>query len=134
MDKMINVLIVDDSAVARSLLSHMLGSDPAIRIVGAVSSGEEAIAAVKRNQPDVITMDINMPHMDGLEATRQIMETQPTPIILVGGPADSQSAEVTLRAMEAGALAVVTRPHSAGHPDHATSSAELVQAVKLMSE
>ena len=134
MKRPINVLIVDDSAVARSLLTHMLGADPDIRVLGTASSGEEAIQSIKQNQPDVITMDINMPHMDGLEATRQIMETTPIPIVIVSVLVDSRSVDITFKAMEAGALAVLTRPHGIGHPDYAKSSVELLRTVKLMSE
>src|SRR6266498_3763122 len=104
---MIDVLIVDDSATARSLLMHVLSSDPNIRVVGTACNGEEAIQAVKREKPDVITMDIDMPRMNGLEATRQIMETQPTPIVIVSGLVDSKAVEITFQAMEAGALAVL---------------------------
>jgi two-component system, chemotaxis family, protein-glutamate methylesterase/glutaminase len=131
---MIDVLVVDDSPVARSLIAHVLNADPGIRVVGTASSGEEAIEAVARNQPDVITMDILMPNMDGLEATRQIMQNHPTPIVIVSALVDGKAADVTFQAMEAGALAVLARPQGLGHPDYAASCAELVRTVKLMSE
>ena len=131
---MIKVLVVEDSAVVREFLVHVLGSDPAIRIVGTADDGEDALEAVARLQPDVITMDIHMPKMDGLEATRRIMETHPTPIVIVSGSTDPQEIATTFRAMEAGALAVLCRPAGIGHPENGPSVRELVQTVKLMSE
>jgi len=72
--------------------------------------------------------------MDGLEATRRIMETDPTPIVIVSGSTDPHENTKMFRAMEAGALAVLARPTGIGHPDHETTARELVQTVKLMSE
>ncbi len=131
---MIRVLIVEDSAVVREFLVHVLGADPDIRVVGTAHDGEEALDAVKHHRPDVITMDIHMPRLDGLEATRRIMETQPTPIVIVSGSNDPREVATTFRAMEAGAVAVLRRPAGIGHPDHEASAGELVQTVKLMSE
>ncbi len=131
---MIKVLVVEDSPVVREFLIHILNADPDIRVVGSASNGEEAIEAVKHHRPDVITMDIHMPKMDGIEATRHIMETSPTPIVIVSGSTDPHENTKTFRAMEAGALAVLIRPTGIGHPDHETTVRELVQTVKLMSE
>ena len=131
---MIKVLIAEDSPVVREFLVHILSSDPDIRVVGTVNNGEEALAGVKHYRPDVITMDIHMPKLDGLEATRRIMETDPTPIVIVSGSADPHDVEMTFRAMQAGALAFMVRPAGIGHPDHEATAKELVQTVKLMSE
>jgi len=132
--KLIKVLVVEDSPVVREFLVYLLGTDPGIRVVGTANNGEEALEAVKRYRPDVITMDIHMPKMDGLEATRRIMETDPTPIVIVSGSTDPHENTKMFRAMEAGALAVLARPAGIGHPDHETTARELVQTVKLMSE
>lgn len=131
---MIKVLIAEDSPVARELLVHILGSDPDIRVAGTANDGEEALEAVKRCRPDVVTMDIHMPRMDGLEATRRIMETHPIPIVVVSGSLDPRENITTFRAMEAGAVAVLRRPAGIGHPDYEDSARELVQTVKLMAE
>ena len=131
---MVKVLVVDDSPVVREFLVHILSADPGIHVVAAVSDGEEALASVQRTRPHVVTMDIHMPKMDGLEATRGIMESHPTPIVIVSGSSTVNEATMAFRAMEAGALAVVRRPTGLGHPDHEATAAELVQAVKLMAE
>jgi two-component system chemotaxis response regulator CheB len=131
---MIKVLIVEDSPVVREFLVHVLGSDPGIRVAGTAHDGEEALEAVRRWRPDVITMDIHMPRLDGVEATRRIMETEPTPIVIVSGSTDPKEVATTFDAMEAGALAVLRRPAGIGHPEHEATARELVQTVKLMSE
>lgn len=131
---MIKVLVVEDSPVVREFLVHTLGSDPGIRVVGTAHDGEEALEAVRRHRPDVITMDIHMPKMNGLEATRRIMETDPIPIVIVSGSTGTQEVATTFDAIEAGALAVLPRPAGVGHPDHEATATELLQTVKLMSE
>lgn len=131
---MIKVLIVEDSKVVQEFLAHILTSDPAIQVVGVADNGEEALEAVKQKRPDVITMDIHMPKVDGFEATRAIMETAPTPIVIVTGSLKAKELASSFRAVEAGALAVVLRPPGIGHPEHGTAAGELIRTVKLMSE
>jgi len=130
----IKVLIVEDSAVVRDLLVHVLSPDAEIQVVGAVSSGEEALEATRRTKPDVITMDIHLPKMDGFDATRRIMETQPTPIVIVSSRPNLKEAASTFQALEAGALAVVETPPGVGNSQHQAAAAELLRTVKLMSE
>jgi two-component system, chemotaxis family, protein-glutamate methylesterase/glutaminase len=132
--KMIKVLIVDDSRVAQEFLTHILSSDPVIHVVGVVGDGALALAAVQNLRPDVITMDIHMPQVDGFEATRAIMENTPTPIVIVSASVLAKDAVATFQALEAGALAVVLRPPGIGHSDYETAARDLVQTVKLMSE
>lgn len=131
---MIKVLIVEDVAVVREFLINILSSDPEIQVIGTANNGEEALEAAKRYKPDLITMDINMPKMNGFEATRRIMETTPTPIVIVTASWDPKEVTTSFRAMEAGALTVLEKPRGMGHPDHESTAKELVQMVKLMSE
>ena len=131
---MIRVLIVEDSPVVGDFLRHLLSTDPKIQVIGTASNGEVALDAVQRQQPDVITMDIHMPRMNGWEATRKIMETHPTPIVIVSSSVMADEVTTTFRAIEAGALAVVPRPQGLTHPEYEATAQELIQTVKLMSE
>ncbi len=92
---MIKVLIVEDSPSARDLLVHLLSADLRIKIVGCVRSGEEAVDAAMAQRPDVITMDVMLPGIDGMEATRRIMETQPTPIVIVSASTRQDEVDLT---------------------------------------
>jgi two-component system chemotaxis response regulator CheB len=130
----IRVLIVEDSAVVRELLEFILGSDPAIQVVGTADDGAKALRAVQELRPDVVTMDIQMAKMDGYEATRRIMEKQPTPIVVVSASVDAKQVATTFRALEAGALAAVEKPMGLEHPRYAEAARNLIQTVKLMSE
>src|SRR5258706_2128992 len=131
---MIRVLVVEDSATVRELLLHILRSDPEIEVVGTAETGEEALETVRRTRPDIITMDVHMPKMNGFDATRHIMESHPTPIVIVSGTVDMADAAKAFKAIESGALAVLQRPHGMGHPAHQETAAELMRTVKLMSE
>ncbi len=131
---MIRVLVVEDSQTVQEHLLAILGGDPDLRVVGVARDGEEALGAVAKLRPDVITMDIHMPKLDGFEATRRIMETHPTPIVVVSGSSTLGEASTAFRAVEAGALATVQRPTGVMDSGYEASARELVQTVKLMSE
>jgi two-component system, chemotaxis family, protein-glutamate methylesterase/glutaminase len=131
---MIRVLVVEDSPVARALLVHILNSDTGIEVIGTAVNGCEAVEFVARNKPDLVTMDIHMPEMDGFEASRIIMETNPVPIVIVTGNPDMRELETSFHAIEAGALTVMQKPQGIGHPDHEKSTRNLIATVKLMSE
>ena len=133
-NKVIGVLVVEDSAVLREFLVHILSADPEICVVGTPSDGDEAVGAAERLKPDIITMDIHMPRVDGLEATRHIMQTRPTPIILVTGSSNAKELTTAIKAVDVGALSVIQRPPGVGRPGHAEAAAELITSIKLMSE
>ena len=130
----IKVLVVDDSLVVAEFLTHLFNSDREFRVVGVARNGGEAVEAARQMDPDVITMDIHMPGMNGYEATRKIMETCPTPIVIVSGSLNSDEVATNFRAIEAGALAVAQRPNGVGHPQYEEVARELLKMVKLMSE
>ena len=131
---MIKTLIVDDSKTVREFMIHLLSSDPEIQIVGLACNGNEAIDFVREKRPDVITMDIHMPEMDGYEATRIIMETNPTPIVVVSGSLKVNDVAISFKLYEAGALAVVLRPPGIEDAGYYDASKALINTVKLMSE
>ena len=100
---MVKLLIVDDSAFMRNALSSMLSSDPEIKIVGTARDGLEAIEKIGSLKPDIVTMDVEMPRMDGIAALRHIMETNPLPVIMVSS-ITTEGAKVTLDALDLGAV------------------------------
>jgi two-component system chemotaxis response regulator CheB len=131
---MVRVLVVEDSPVVREFLLRVLCADPEIDVVGTAETGEEAFAAVGRLKPDIVTMDVHMPKMNGFDTTRRIMECHPTPILIVSGRIDGTETASVFRAIESGALAVLPRPSGVGHPEHERTAAYFVHTVKLMSE
>jgi two-component system chemotaxis response regulator CheB len=131
---MLRVLVAEDSATARELLVKVLRSDPDITIVGNAINGVDAIAMTKQLRPDVITMDIRMPKLDGFEATRQIMVEAPTPIVIVSSVYDERDVEISMHALRVGALAVLPKPPGPQAPDFEDQCRRLVQTVKAMSQ
>ena len=107
---MIKVLIVDDSATLRELITGVLVEEAWIEVVGEAETGSQALALAEQLNPDVITMDVVMPDMNGLEATRRIMASNPTPILIITGHIDSPDQNVIFEAMNAGAVDVMAKP------------------------
>jgi len=104
-----DVLVVDDSAFMRKVLSDIINEDPKINVVGTASNGREAIEKTALLRPDVITMDVEMPGIDGIKTVKRIMENYPTPIIMVSAYT-KEGAEKTIEALEAGAIDFVQKP------------------------
>ena len=131
---MTKVLIVEDSAIARQVLSHILSADPEIEIIGTAENGEEALAFLAQNRPDVVTMDIIMPRMDGYEATRRIMETNPLPVVIVSASISQEEVKKTWKAVDAGAVAVLEKPGIGDIGVKGSHAEKLVETVKIMSQ
>ena len=131
---MVRVLIVDDSPTARMLLKALLESDPQITVIGMAVNGQEGVQQALALKPDLITMDIRMPVMNGFEATRRIMELCPTPIIVVSSSVETSDLQITFNAVRAGALDVVEKPRGFRDQDYEAIRSRLTTAVKLMAE
>lgn len=130
---MIRVLVVDDSAVLRQQICYILQSDPELHVVGQAKDGNEALRLTKDLRPDVITMDIRMPHMDGFEAIRHIMAESPVPIVVVTGSDVDRQMEVARKAIRLGAVSVLIKPGAMTSPTYKDQATRLIEQVKLMS-
>jgi len=131
---MINVLVVEDSRVIRDYLVYVLETDPAIRVMGTADSGEAALEFLGEHRPDAILMDIHLPGIDGFETTRQIMSSNPVPIVVCTASTHFDQVHTAMRALEAGALAVLKKPRGLGDPDAEAEAAAIINTLKLMSE
>ncbi|MCA9143559.1 MAG: chemotaxis-specific protein-glutamate methyltransferase CheB [Planctomycetaceae bacterium] len=131
---MLKVLIVDDSAVARELLEQILSSDPDIQVVAVAKNGQEAVEFAKKYCPDIITMDIHMPVMNGFEATKEIMIECPTPIVIVSASSAVNDVEWAMQSLHVGALTLQLKPSGPDSPSFDRDARELIESVKTMAE
>lgn len=130
---MIRVLVADDSPTARALLVAILAGEEGITVVGEAGTGREAVAMAERLAPDLVTMDIHMPDLDGLQATEQIMTRSPRPIIIVSSTVKEGDVELSLEATRRGALLVLPKPPAPGTPTFASERRHLVNMVKALA-
>ena len=128
--KKIKVLIVDDSVIVRSSFSTILSRDPEIEIVGEASDPYEARDKIVVLKPDVLTLDIHMPRMDGLTFLKKLMKHYPLPVIMVSGVSD-ENAKITLQALEYGAIEFIAKPTSGGKSALADLSVQLIEKIKI---
>jgi two-component system, chemotaxis family, protein-glutamate methylesterase/glutaminase len=132
-NKKFRVLIVDDSAFMRKVLEQIFNADDQLQVVGHAKDGREAVAMALSLKPDVITMDINMPHMDGLQATAQIMTTNPKPIVIVSSES-REGAAGSLKSLELGAIEFVGKPSSGIDLDMQNVKEELLRKVRMAAK
>lgn len=132
-NKSINVFIVDDSQVSRELLAHIIESDPQLNVMGTAKCGLEAIRFLETHTPDVITMDVKMPTLDGFEVTQRIMESKPIPIVIVTGAFNSIDTQLAFRAIEAGALAILEKPIGIKDNTYALKAQSIINTVKMIA-
>src|SRR6266513_5195561 len=132
-NKKFRVLVVDDSTFMRKVLEGIFNADEHLQVVGNAKDGREAVALAESLKPDVITMDINMPHVNGLEATAEIMTTNPRPIVIVSSDSRAGAAS-TLRALELGAIEFVAKPSSAIDLDMQSVKEDLLRKVRMAAK
>ena len=128
----IRVLVVDDSAFMRKALSMMLETDPSIVVVDTCRDGREAIEKARRHRPDLITMDVDMPRLDGISAVRTIMQERPCPILMISSMTQD-GAQATLEAMEAGAVDFIPKDLAHVSLEITKIQNELVQKVRVLA-
>ena len=131
--KKIRVLVVDDSTFMRKVLESIYNGDEQMQVVGSAKDGREAVSMAESLKPDVISMDINMPHVDGLQATAEIMTTNPKPIVIVSSES-KEGAASTLRALELGAIEFVAKPSSGIDLDMQSVKEELLRKVRMAAK
>src|SRR3989441_11034183 len=132
-NKKFRVLVVDDSTFMRKVLEGIFNADEQLQVVGNAKDGREAVAMAESLKPDVISMDINMPHVDGLQATAEIMTTNPRPIVIVSSES-REGAASTLRALELGAIEFVAKPSSAIDLDMQSVKEELLRKMRMAAK
>jgi len=130
---MIKVLVVEDSTVISTLLSAIINNEEDLEVIGLAKTGEEAILMVETLNPDLITMDIRMPVMDGIQAIQEIMSRRPKPIIVISSNIDDEL-QISFRAIDVGALAVLEKPCGIKDTNFSIIQKEIVSTIRCMAE
>ncbi len=130
----IRVMIVEDSGVIREFLEYLITQDRRLHVAASVGSGEEALAKLDRVAPDVISMDIRLPGIDGFETTKRIMAMRPTPIVVVSASVEAEDLQISINALRAGALSVVEKPVGVRHQDYELLAKRLCTQLVIMSQ
>lgn len=129
---MVRVLVADDSPTARALLVSILDADPDIQVIAQATDGEQALHLAQTLRPDLVTMDLQMPRLDGLQATQRLMDAQPTPIVVISG-LDVSDVELSMNVLRAGALAVLPKPSGPASPSFEQERRTLISTVKALA-
>src|SRR5690554_6742503 len=132
--RVIRVVLAESRPEVRDLILAALRADPEIEIVGVASTGAEALRLTRRLNPDIVVMATRMPKLDGYEAAKEIMIHAPTPIVLVATEADGEEANLSMQALRAGALALVTPPSRASGQNAAAAQCRFASTIKAMSQ
>lgn len=130
----IRVLVVEDSTTIRKHLESLIGRDSRLRVAASAASGEEAMRLLHQVSPDVISLDIRLPGMNGFEVTRRVMTERPTPIVVCSASVESSELRITMNALRAGALSVVEKPVGESHAEYETMALRLCNQLAIMSE
>lgn len=133
MPEAVKVLVVDDSPTFRRLFSLVIATDSRLRVVGEARNGLEGVRLARELRPDVILMDVVMPDLDGLAATREIMDKTPTPIVMVSANEATHETDIAFQAVKAGALAVLKKPPGPQHAGHQAATTQLLGTLHTMA-
>lgn len=129
MSRKIRVLVVDDSVSVQNTLTQILGSDPDIEVIGCASDPYDAVSKIAKDLPDVITLDIEMPRMDGLTFLRKLMHQHPIPVIIISSIA-GEASDLGIKALKLGAKEIITKPKIANPLQFEEYSIRITDAVK----
>lgn len=130
----VKVLIVEDSPIYQKILRNILAETDEFEVVAIASNGLEAIKFASIYHPDVISMDILMPVMDGIEATKQIMQSQPVPIVIVSNIYQTNDTDMAIKELQAGAVYILPKPSGPADPNHSKDAVKYRNTLRLMSE
>ena len=125
----IKVLVVDDSALMRKMISDILNADTSIDVIDTAHNGKDALGKIEKNPPDVITMDVEMPIMNGIDTVKEIMKSHPTPVVMVSA-LTRQGADITMDALQSGAVDFICKPSGSISTDIKEIGDQIIQKVK----
>ena len=129
----IRVMIIEDSDVVRMLLEEIISRDPRLEVAASVSSAEEGLQLLHKVAPDVISLDIRLPGMNGFQATKRIMSEKPTPIVVVSASVEKEDLKISMNALKAGALTIVEKPVGTTRSDYQEMADQIRTQLAIMS-